>query len=71
MLLTFWPQVGRTPLFEPLHERAKANGWKTRTVNCKHDVMLDLPGELTNLLLELATSEAPKQFYEEDAHVAQ
>jgi pimeloyl-ACP methyl ester carboxylesterase len=38
------------------HERAKAKGWKTRTVTCGHEVMLDLPGELTDLLLEFATS---------------
>lgn len=36
------------------HERAKAKGWKTRTIPCGHDVMLDLPQELTALLLECA-----------------
>ena len=38
------------------HERAKAKGWKTRTIACGHEVMLDLPGELTELLLEFAKS---------------
>ena len=42
--------------FRAAHERAKAKGWKTRTVTCGHEVMLDLPGELTDLLLEFATS---------------
>jgi pimeloyl-ACP methyl ester carboxylesterase len=36
------------------HERAKAKGWKTRTIPSGHDVMLDLPDELTALLLEHA-----------------
>jgi pimeloyl-ACP methyl ester carboxylesterase len=45
--------------FRPAHERAKAKGWKTRTVTCGHEVMLDLPGELTDLLLEFATSAVP------------
>jgi pimeloyl-ACP methyl ester carboxylesterase len=42
--------------FPPCHERAKAKGWKTRSVACGHDVMLDLPEELTALLLEYASS---------------
>ena len=45
--------------FRAAHERAKTKGWKTRTVTCGHEVMLDLPGELTDLLLEFATSAAP------------
>ncbi len=40
--------------FPALHERAKAKGWKTRTISCGHDVMLDRPDELTALLLEYA-----------------
>lgn len=35
-------------------ERAKANGWKTLTMKCGHDVMLDLPEELTRVLLGVA-----------------
>ncbi len=30
----------------------KAKHWKTRTVPCGHDVMLDLPEELTTILIE-------------------
>ena len=45
--------------FRAAHERAKAKGWKTRTVTCGHEVMLDLPGELTDLLLEFVTSAEP------------
>jgi hypothetical protein len=45
--------------FRAAHERAKAKGWETRTVTNGHEVMLDLPGELTDLLLEFATSAAP------------
>jgi pimeloyl-ACP methyl ester carboxylesterase len=48
--------------FGVAHERAKAKGWKTRTVTCGHEVMLDLPGELTDLLLEFATSAVPSSF---------
>lgn len=40
--------------FPACHQRAKAKGWQTRTVSCGHDVMLDLPDELTALLLEFA-----------------
>ena len=45
--------------FRAARERAKAKGWRTRTVNCGHEVMLDVPGELTDLLLEFAPSAAP------------
>jgi pimeloyl-ACP methyl ester carboxylesterase len=38
--------------FPACRERAKAKGWKTRTMPCGHDVMLDLPDELTAFLLE-------------------
>jgi hypothetical protein len=41
--------------FPPFYEKAKAKGWKTRTVPCGHDVMLDLP-ELTALLVEARSS---------------
>ena len=42
--------------FRAARERAKAKGWRTRTIACGHEVMLDLPDELTELLLEFATS---------------
>lgn len=38
--------------FPPFYEKAKVKGWKTRTVPCGHDVMLDLPEELTTMLAE-------------------
>ena len=40
--------------FRPFYEQAKAQGWKTTTVPCGHDVMLDLPEELTRELLAAA-----------------
>jgi pimeloyl-ACP methyl ester carboxylesterase len=39
------------PVFPSLYERAKAKGWKTLAVQCGHDVMLDMPEELTQALL--------------------
>ena len=47
--------------FRDSHERAKAKGWKTRTIACGHEVMLDSPVELTEMLLELATSAPPSR----------
>ena len=40
--------------FPACHERAKAKGWKTSTIDCGHDAMLDLPDEVTSFLLEYA-----------------
>jgi len=40
--------------FPPFFEKAKAKGWKTRTMSCGHDAMLDRPEEVTSLLLEAA-----------------
>src|SRR5262249_30793173 len=37
--------------FPPFYEKAKTKGWKTLTIGCGHDVMLDRPEELTGLLL--------------------
>jgi len=37
--------------FPPFYERAKAQGWKTITVPCGHDVMLDLPDDLAEILV--------------------
>jgi pimeloyl-ACP methyl ester carboxylesterase len=44
--------------FGDSHERAKAKRWATRTIDCGHEVMLDRPIELTDMLLEFATSAA-------------
>jgi pimeloyl-ACP methyl ester carboxylesterase len=38
--------------FGPFYEKAQARGWKTLTVACGHDVMLDLPDELTRILVD-------------------
>jgi pimeloyl-ACP methyl ester carboxylesterase len=38
--------------FPACHERAKKKGWKTRKMPSGHDVMLDLPEDLTAFLLE-------------------
>jgi len=40
--------------FSPFHEIAKHKGWKTLTVDCGHDVMLDKPAELAAMLREAA-----------------
>jgi pimeloyl-ACP methyl ester carboxylesterase len=39
--------------FPQFYEGAKAKGWKTLTMACGHDVMLDLPEELTQVLDEI------------------
>jgi hypothetical protein len=40
--------------FPPFHEIAKRKGWKTVTVDCGHDVMLDKPAELVAMLRDAA-----------------
>lgn len=40
--------------FMPSYERAKARGWKTIDIACGHDAMLDMPEELTAILLNAA-----------------
>jgi pimeloyl-ACP methyl ester carboxylesterase len=40
--------------FPPFYEKAKAKGWKTLTLPCGHDVMLDFPDELTRILLAVS-----------------
>jgi pimeloyl-ACP methyl ester carboxylesterase len=40
--------------FAPFHEIAKRRGWKTRTIDCGHDVMLDRPAELVAMLEDAA-----------------
>ena len=37
--------------FPPFYDQAKSKGWRTVTMECGHDVMLDLPEELTRELL--------------------
>jgi pimeloyl-ACP methyl ester carboxylesterase len=55
ILATGWGGSGGSPI-PASHERAKMKGWRTRTIACGHEVMLDLPNELTDLLLEYASS---------------
>ena len=40
--------------FPPFHEIAKTKGWKTLTIDCGHDVMLDRPNELVAMLRDAA-----------------
>jgi len=40
--------------FGQFYERAKAKGWKTLSLACGHDVMLDMPEELTAALVDEA-----------------
>lgn len=47
--------------FMPSYERAKAKGWKTLSMACGHDVMLDMPEELTTILLN-ATPRSTAKF---------
>jgi len=39
--------------FPQFYEKAKAKGWKTVTMACGHDVMLDMPDELSEVLLSV------------------
>jgi pimeloyl-ACP methyl ester carboxylesterase len=43
--------------FPPFYEKAQARGWKTLTVPCGHDVMVDLPDELTSILIDVANEQ--------------
>jgi pimeloyl-ACP methyl ester carboxylesterase len=45
--------------FPAFYERAKTRGWKTLTMPCGHDVMLDRPEELTSALLGVAAAQPP------------
>lgn len=42
--------------FLPFHDRARASGWTTLTVDCGHDVMLDRPDELVRILTGAAAA---------------
>jgi len=44
--------------FPQFYEKAKARGWKTTTIHCGHDVMLDRPAELTRELLAVSARNA-------------
>jgi len=51
ILATGW---GPSP-FPQFYDKAKARGWKTLTMTCGHDVMLDRPEELTQELLAISS----------------
>jgi len=44
--------------FPQFYYKAKARGWKTLTLTCGHDVMLDQPEELTQELLAISSRRA-------------
>jgi pimeloyl-ACP methyl ester carboxylesterase len=44
--------------FPQFYEKAKAKSWKTTTIECGHDVMLDRPGELAEQLLAVSPRNA-------------
>jgi pimeloyl-ACP methyl ester carboxylesterase len=56
ILATGWTD---TP-FPFSYERAKARGWRTLSMSCGHDVMLDRPEELTRVLREVSASLAQR-----------
>lgn len=57
--ITYILAGGRGPsAFSTFFERAKANGWKTLSIDCGHDVMLDEPEQLTNALVAVSASRA-------------
>lgn len=45
--------------FPQFYNKAKARGWKTLTLTCGHDVMLDQPEDLTQELLTISSQMAP------------
>jgi Alpha/beta hydrolase family len=47
--------------FPQFYEPAKAKGWKTLTMACGHDVMLDLPEQLTQVLDQVTDEVAPRK----------
>ena len=50
--LTFILAAGWTPSpFQYFYDRAKTKGWRTVSMECGHDVMLDMPEELTRELV--------------------
>ncbi len=44
--------------FHQFYDGAKTRGWKTLTMSCGHDVMLDRPEELTSALLGVAAAQS-------------
>jgi pimeloyl-ACP methyl ester carboxylesterase len=48
--------------FPQFYEKAKAKGWKTLTIDCGHDVMLDRPEELVRELLAISARNAASAY---------
>ena len=48
--------------FQPFYEQARTRGWTTMTLSCGHDVMLDQPQELTDILADIAAPRRPVAF---------
>jgi pimeloyl-ACP methyl ester carboxylesterase len=44
--------------FPQFYEKAKARGWKTSTIDCGHDVMLDRPEEVLKILMAVSSRAA-------------
>jgi pimeloyl-ACP methyl ester carboxylesterase len=44
--------AGNQSPFRPCYEKAKSRGWTTSEIDCGHDVMLDRPDAVTELLLK-------------------
>jgi len=47
--------------FPQFYDKAKSRGWKTLTLACGHDVMLDRPEELTQELLAISSRSAGRR----------
>jgi pimeloyl-ACP methyl ester carboxylesterase len=54
--------------FPPYYESAKTKGWKTLSMNCGHDVMLDLPAELTQALIDTEISGGNSEVRIQNSH---
>jgi pimeloyl-ACP methyl ester carboxylesterase len=56
--ITYMFPTERHPNLLVSHERAKAKGWRIRTINNSgHELMIDHPQELAEFLLEYAPTE--------------
>jgi|HubBroStandDraft_5_1064220.scaffolds.fasta_scaffold49021_2 pimeloyl-ACP methyl ester carboxylesterase len=44
--------AGDESLFFPFYEKARSRGWKTSRIDCGHDVMIDRPAAVTQMLLD-------------------
>lgn len=56
ILAVGWGNGGKYPPFQKYYEKAQAMGWLTSTIVSGHDIMVDKPGELANILLSTLKS---------------